>query len=253
MAGRCPRTCRAISARLSPTGGAARGLWPTSAWPSREFPGWMTAPDAYRLFLAEELLDAGMSPAALMKGLGFDAPARGLAKYDPNQPRVPAGSGRNSGRWGSGGGNSSTNNVQTALNVDPHVANDVGPDDNSCARRGIIRSISSSKSKRRPYDRKACSEIRGLLDKTFRSESRKISVGVIDGRRSAPLRRFSPPASSSTRRSRIIRRLSIKSPPLKIKAGWTRLKSRRLLFSRRATSPMPQAAGRNFKSGRPIP
>jgi hypothetical protein len=60
--------------------------------------------DAYRLFLAEELLDAGMSPATLMKGLGFDAPARGLAKYDPNQPRVPAGSGRNSGRWGSGGG-----------------------------------------------------------------------------------------------------------------------------------------------------
>ena len=60
--------------------------------------------DAYRLFLAEELLDAGMSPAALMKGLGFDAPARGLAKYNPNQPRVPAGSGRNSGRWGSGGG-----------------------------------------------------------------------------------------------------------------------------------------------------
>ncbi len=60
--------------------------------------------DAWRLFLAEELLDAGMSPAALMKGLGFDAPTRGLAKYDPNQPRVPAGSGRNSGRWGSGGG-----------------------------------------------------------------------------------------------------------------------------------------------------
>ena len=60
--------------------------------------------DAYRLFLAEELLDAGMSPGALMKGLGFDPPRRGLAKYDPNQPRVPAGSGRNSGRWGSGGG-----------------------------------------------------------------------------------------------------------------------------------------------------
>ena len=60
--------------------------------------------DAYRLFLAEELLDAGMSPAALLKGLGFDAPARGLGKYDPNQPRVPAGSGRNSGRWGSDGG-----------------------------------------------------------------------------------------------------------------------------------------------------
>jgi hypothetical protein len=84
--------------------------------------------DAYRLFLAEELLDAGMSPAALMKGLGFDSPRRDLAKYDPNQPRVPAGSGRNSGRWGSGGGNNSTNNVQTALNVNPHVASDVAPD-----------------------------------------------------------------------------------------------------------------------------
>ena len=60
--------------------------------------------DAYRLFLAEELLDAGMSPAALMKALGFDPSRRDLAKYDPNQPRVPAGSGRNSGRWGSGGG-----------------------------------------------------------------------------------------------------------------------------------------------------
>jgi hypothetical protein len=69
-----------------------------------------------------------MSPAALLKGLGFDAPARDLAKYDPNQPRVPAGSGRNSGRWGSGGGNNSTNNVQTALNVDPRVASDARPD-----------------------------------------------------------------------------------------------------------------------------
>jgi hypothetical protein len=60
--------------------------------------------DAYRLVLAEELLDAGMSAADLMKGLGFDAPRRDLAKYDPNQRRVPAGNGRNSGRWGSGGG-----------------------------------------------------------------------------------------------------------------------------------------------------
>ena len=83
---------------------------------------------AYRLFLAEELLDAGMSPAALMKALGFDEPARRLAKYDPNQPRVPAGSGRNSGRWGSDGGNNSTNSVQTALNVDPRVASDARPD-----------------------------------------------------------------------------------------------------------------------------
>jgi hypothetical protein len=79
---------------------------------------------AYRLFLAEKLLDAGMSPGALMKGLGFDAPRRGLVKYNPNQPRVPAGNGINSGRWGSGGGNNSTNNVQIALNVNPQVASD---------------------------------------------------------------------------------------------------------------------------------
>ena len=60
--------------------------------------------DAYRLFLAEELLGAGMSPGALMKGLGFDAPGGGLAKFDPNQQRIPAGNGRVSGRWGLGGG-----------------------------------------------------------------------------------------------------------------------------------------------------
>ena len=70
--------------------GRATGLWPHSAWP-RAIPRLDDRSDAYRLFLAEELLDAGMSPAALMKGLGFDAPARDLAKYGPNQPRVPAG------------------------------------------------------------------------------------------------------------------------------------------------------------------
>jgi len=59
---------------------------------------------AYRLFLAEELLDGGMSPSALMKGLGLDQQRRDLVKFDPNQPRVPAGNGRNSGRWGSDGG-----------------------------------------------------------------------------------------------------------------------------------------------------
>jgi len=62
--------------------------------------------DAYRLFLAETLLDNGMKPRALMTALGFD-PSEDLAKYDPNQPRVAAGNGRESGRWGSGGGGSS--------------------------------------------------------------------------------------------------------------------------------------------------
>ncbi len=59
--------------------------------------------EAYRLFLAEELLDQGMSPQKLMKELSRDAAQRDLAKYDPNQPRVPAGSGRTSGQWASQG------------------------------------------------------------------------------------------------------------------------------------------------------
>jgi hypothetical protein len=46
-----------------------------------------------------------MTPRALMKGLGLDCAALdGLEKYNPDQPRVPAGNGRASGQWGSGGG-----------------------------------------------------------------------------------------------------------------------------------------------------
>ncbi len=63
--------------------------------------------DAYRLFLAETVLDQGMTPRALMKALGLDASPLDLIKYDPDQPRVPAGNGRESGRWGADGGGSS--------------------------------------------------------------------------------------------------------------------------------------------------
>jgi hypothetical protein len=56
---------------------------------------------AYRLSLAAELIDAGVAPRELARELGFDPPA-GLVKYDPEQPRVPAGSGRESGQWTSG-------------------------------------------------------------------------------------------------------------------------------------------------------
>jgi hypothetical protein len=64
---------------------------------------------AFALFVADELLKDGLSPRALMKGLGFDpTPLDLLEKYNPDQPRVPAGSGRESGQWTSseGGGNS---------------------------------------------------------------------------------------------------------------------------------------------------
>ncbi|MGD0634407.1 MAG: ribonuclease domain-containing protein [Beijerinckiaceae bacterium] len=60
--------------------------------------------DAYRLSLAESLLDQGMTPRGLMKELGLDPAALGPHKYNPGQPRVPAGSGRESGRGGPGEG-----------------------------------------------------------------------------------------------------------------------------------------------------
>ncbi len=60
---------------------------------------------ALRLFVADELLEAGVSPSALMKAQGFDPAPLDLLKahFNPDQPRVPAGSGRDSGEWTSGG------------------------------------------------------------------------------------------------------------------------------------------------------
>lgn len=58
---------------------------------------------AFWLFLAENLLKDGMSPEALMKLLGFDVTPAEIVKYDPDQARVPAGSGRSSGQWTSTG------------------------------------------------------------------------------------------------------------------------------------------------------
>jgi hypothetical protein len=61
--------------------------------------------DAQRLFLADELLDAGLDADAIIRAIEADAPDfEGLRKFDPDQPRVPAGSGRASGQWTSGGG-----------------------------------------------------------------------------------------------------------------------------------------------------
>jgi hypothetical protein len=58
--------------------------------------------DAYRLLLAGAALEKGVSPGDLMKALGFPRGARDLEKYSDDQPRVPAGSVRESG-WTSGG------------------------------------------------------------------------------------------------------------------------------------------------------
>ncbi|HEX3495578.1 MAG TPA: hypothetical protein VHT02_00125, partial [Methylocella sp.] len=71
---------------------------------------------AYRLFLAGVALEKGIEPDDLMRALGFPRAARDLEKYWEDQPRVPAGSGRESGEWTSGGrdGAGSTTFVERA-------------------------------------------------------------------------------------------------------------------------------------------
>jgi hypothetical protein len=61
--------------------------------------------DAHRLFLADNLLREGIEADVIVKGLGLgDKAADALERYSPDQPRVPAGSGRSSGEWTSSGG-----------------------------------------------------------------------------------------------------------------------------------------------------
>jgi hypothetical protein len=57
---------------------------------------------ALRLFVADELIEAGVTPETLMKAQGFDPGPLALLKFNPNQPRLPAGSGRESGEWSGG-------------------------------------------------------------------------------------------------------------------------------------------------------
>lgn len=58
---------------------------------------------AERLFIADGLLAAGVSPRDIWTALEFDVePFDTLEKYKTGEPRVPAGSGRPSGEWTSG-------------------------------------------------------------------------------------------------------------------------------------------------------
>ena len=55
---------------------------------------------SYRLSLTDELLDEhAFSPRALLKALGLEAQDQIEKEFDPCQPRVCAGNGRQSGRW----------------------------------------------------------------------------------------------------------------------------------------------------------
>jgi hypothetical protein len=67
-----------------------------------------SANDAYRLYLAEALLDDGLPPREMLAELGLFRAMRQLDKFDPDQPRVPAGSGRESGQWTKDGSLAST-------------------------------------------------------------------------------------------------------------------------------------------------
>jgi hypothetical protein len=66
-----------------------------------------SANDAYRLYLAEALLDDGLPPREMLAELGLGRAMRQLDKFDPDQPRVPAGSGRESGQWTKDGASTS--------------------------------------------------------------------------------------------------------------------------------------------------
>jgi len=78
------------------------------------FPRLETKEDAFRLFLAEDLLAKDMTPRRLTQMLGFDP---NLLKYDPNEPREPKGRGEESGEWVRFGnaGETATARAQIAL------------------------------------------------------------------------------------------------------------------------------------------
>ena len=60
--------------------------------------------DAHRVFLADGLLKYGIEADAVVAAIEAGPPSFGsLRKYDPDQPRVSAGNGRQSGQWTSGG------------------------------------------------------------------------------------------------------------------------------------------------------
>jgi hypothetical protein len=86
---------------------------------------------AYRLSLAAELLDAGLAPRELARELGFGLPA-GLLKYNPDQPRVPAGSGRESGQWTSNGAGTGTQTQHRLTPTSPTPVQ-VAQDDVKCS------------------------------------------------------------------------------------------------------------------------
>jgi hypothetical protein len=83
----------------------------------------------FRLFVADRLLDDGMSPRELLKGCDLDTAGldRFKAGFDPNEPRLPAGSGSGSGEW-TGDGEASSVPVAAQLKPVPDEYRTGDPD-----------------------------------------------------------------------------------------------------------------------------
>jgi hypothetical protein len=88
--------------------------------------------EAYRLFLAGNALENGVSPAELMKALGSSEAALDLEKYREDQPRVPVGSGSESGQWTSWNWSGAVAPAQAPVRVAENTQNptlsDANPD-----------------------------------------------------------------------------------------------------------------------------
>lgn len=86
------------------------------------------AESARRLFIADGLMHEGVSPRDIWAALEFDPePPNELDKeYNPDQPRVPAGSGRTSGEWTSGNASSDTEGPIAARIAVQEAADEVG-------------------------------------------------------------------------------------------------------------------------------
>ena len=75
--------------------------------------------DARRLFMADALMKAGAEPETILRALDLgDVGGEAFKRYDPDQPRNPAGSGRASGQWAREG----TPHGARSANIAPEAA-----------------------------------------------------------------------------------------------------------------------------------
>ncbi len=98
-------------------------------------PRFETRDDAESLFLADGFVRLGLSPCALMLAHGLDTSQLDLLKFiphfNPNEPRVPGGHHRQSGRW-TQGDSAATADDQSATDAGTYiqpVVEDEGPEE----------------------------------------------------------------------------------------------------------------------------